>query len=72
MNKVSVFLFAEQDRGMKLDKIGDALSNLSAHVTFAAPTAEIDDGALQPGRVRGWRPSFPTALIPHPGSFLNA
>ena len=40
MAVIKVSLFAEQERETKLDKIGDALSNLAEHVDFAALAAE--------------------------------
>jgi hypothetical protein len=57
---IKVSLFAEQERETKLDKIGDALGKLAAHVDFAALAAEIDEAAPRPGRERGGRPPFPT------------
>ena len=56
-------LFAEQEREARLDRIGDALSKLAAHVDFAALAAEIDEAAPRPGRERGGRPPFPTELM---------
>ena len=38
---IKVSLFAEQERETKLDKIGDALGKLGAHVDFSALAAEI-------------------------------
>ena len=52
---IKVSLFAEQERETKMDKIGDALSKLAAHVDFAALAAEIDEAAPRPGRERGGR-----------------
>lgn len=60
---IKISLFAEQERETKLDKIGDALSQLAAHVDFAALAAEIDEAAPRPGRKRGGRPPFPTELM---------
>ncbi len=60
---IKVSLFAEHERELKLDKIGDALSQLAKHVDFAALAAEIDEAAPRPGRERGGRPPFPTELM---------
>ena len=60
---IKVSLFAEQEREARLDRIGDALSKLAAHVDFAALAAEIDEAAPRPGRERGGRPPFPTELM---------
>lgn len=59
MAVIKVSLFAEQERETKLDKIGDALSKLAAHVDFAALATEIDEAAPRPGRERGGQPAPP-------------
>lgn len=60
---IKTSLFAEAEREAKLDKIGDALSKLAAHVDFAALAAEIDEAAPRAGRERGGRPPFPTEMM---------
>ncbi|OIR00279.1 hypothetical protein GALL_177370 [mine drainage metagenome] len=60
---IKVSLFAVQERETKLDKIGDALGKLAAHVDFAALTVKIDRAAPRPGRARGRRLPFATELM---------
>jgi hypothetical protein len=50
---IKVSLFAEQERETKLDKIGDALAKLAAHVDFAALGAQNRRGSA-PAQTRTW------------------
>ena len=42
---IKISLFAEQEREAKLDRIGDALAKLAAHVDLAMLVSEIDEAA---------------------------
>ena len=46
-------LFADQEREVKLDKLGDPLAVLNRHVDFAAMAEEIDRWVPRPSRVKG-------------------
>src|SRR5471030_3207041 len=56
-------LFADQEREVKLNELGDTLRVLEQHVDFAALAAAVDDAAPRPSRERGGRPPFPTELM---------
>jgi IS5 family transposase len=56
-------LFAAEEREAKLDKLGDVLQRLNAHVDFAALAAEIDRAAPRPSAAQGGRPPFPTEVM---------
>jgi len=56
-------LFAAEEREAKLGRLGDGLRVMEQHVDFKALAAEMDRVAPRPGRERGGRPPFPTALM---------
>ena len=60
---IKTSLFADQEREVKLNKLGDALRVLEQHVDFVALAAEVDRAAPRPSRERGGRPPFPTELM---------
>jgi transposase, IS5 family len=50
-------LFAAEERGTKLDKLGDALQALNKHVDFVALAAALDQAAPRPSWGKGGRHS---------------
>jgi len=54
-------LFADQEREVKLNELGDTLRILEQHVVALA--AAVDAAAPRPSRERGGRPPFPTELM---------
>lgn len=60
---IKTSLFAAEERETKLDKLGDILQKLEAHVNFQELAEKIDIAAPRPSRLRGGRPPFPTELM---------
>ncbi len=56
-------LFAADKRRVKLDRLGDLLRALDAHIDFAALAAEVDCVAPRPVSAQGGRPPFPTETM---------
>jgi IS5 family transposase len=56
-------LFAADRRREKIDRLGDPLSELEAHIDFAALAAEVDQVAPRPVSAQGGRPPFPTETM---------
>jgi len=60
---VKTSLFAGQERGSKVDNLGDPLTALETHIDFSAIAARVDAVAPRPSRERGGRPPYPTELM---------
>lgn len=56
-------LFAGMKREAKLDKLGDPLALLEAHIDFAALAARVDEAAPREVSVQGGRPPYPTETM---------
>ncbi|MCE3607863.1 hypothetical protein LXA47_30310 [Massilia sp. P8910] len=60
---IKTSLFADQEREVKLNKLGDALKVMEQHVDFITLADAVDEAAPRPSRERGGRPPFPTELM---------
>ena len=56
-------LFAADRRKEKIDRLGDPLAEMEAHIDFAALAAEVDRVAPRPVSPQGGRPPFPTETM---------
>lgn len=56
-------LFAGDKRRAKLDRLGDPLQALEAHIDFAALAADVDRVAPRAVSLQGGRPPFPTETM---------
>lgn len=56
-------LFAAEHRREKIDRLGDPLVEIEAHIDFGALAAEVDRIAPRPDSAQGGRPAFPTETM---------
>jgi hypothetical protein len=63
MMKPRISMFAEHEREVRRNEIGDPLAGLIKHVDFVALTASVDSAAPRPSRAKGGLPPYPILLM---------